>query len=563
MIRATTGGVMRSYRKNLMSSFIASNKARETVLTQRNFNSYAEAPADAARAFRLRMARLTVNSQYKINEDAYYKFQGAFSCLDSVSKLVDTENGGTQLQTLKSTTLKMLNDPTGDARTQLAKVLDEMSQTIVQTMNQKYGDSFIFAGADGYNVPFEVKTMEDGTNRLYYRGVPVDAAVPKVAMTTDNTTTPPTEAPLKVNANGEYDPTLADGDTYYLKSDEVSVISKDEYEKLYTVPNVDSTNGVPNEYNEDGTPKGVGGAYITVSDDGTLGNYITIEQYNLSSPKPNLVVDDNGDPIEYNTDDFQPTGKGGYYLNTGKTPSEVISIDDYNAAVTRSQNPPTIVQNAAGGNLAVDKNGVPDPTGTSYLIVNGDPKEQVISKADYDTACTDAAKLDYMVNQEKRFIDIGLGFQENENGNLIESSGFNEALNGLTFLGYGLDEDGDPKNIYSIVQRLKEITESVPDGQDWSDDTYNEFFNLVGKLEDAASNFKTEYANMDAGTLKLKNNMDILEDNFYNLDTQTSNLEDVDMVEAISSFIWAEYCYNAALKVGNSILSQSLMDYMS
>ena len=85
----------------------------------------------------------------------------------------------------------------------------------------------------------------------------------------------------------------------------------------------------------------------------------------------------------------------------------------------------------------------------------------------------------------------------------------------------------------------------------------------VGKLEDAASNFKTEYTNMDAGTLKLKNNLDILEDSFYNLDEQTANLEDVNMVEAISSFIWAEYCYNAALKVGNSILSQSLMDYMS
>ena len=79
MIRATTGGVMRGYRKNLMSSFIASNKARETMLTQRNFNSYAEAPADAARAFRLRMSRLTVNSQHKIYEDAYYKYQGAFS----------------------------------------------------------------------------------------------------------------------------------------------------------------------------------------------------------------------------------------------------------------------------------------------------------------------------------------------------------------------------------------------------------------------------------------------------------------------------------------------------
>lgn len=235
-----------------------------------------------------------------------------------------------------------------------------------------------------------------------------------------------------------------------------------------------------------------------------------------------------------------------------------MSLADYNALAPADQ--PRVMLNANGTPEPVDAEGNFDPNG-QYVMVTTDIK--TISKKDYAEAEQDVAKLDYMVNKEKRFVDIGLGFQENEDGKLIESSGFNEALNGLTFLGYGLDEDGDPKNIYSIVQRLKEITESVPDGEDWDDATYNEFYGLVGKLEDASSNFKTEYANMDAGTLKLKNNLDILEDNFYNLDTQTANLEDVDMVEAISSFIWAEYAYNAALKVGNSILSQSLMDYMT
>ena len=64
MIRATTGGVLKSYRRNLMNSFIARNKAQDTVLSQRNFNSYAEDPAAAARAFKLRKARMTVESQY-------------------------------------------------------------------------------------------------------------------------------------------------------------------------------------------------------------------------------------------------------------------------------------------------------------------------------------------------------------------------------------------------------------------------------------------------------------------------------------------------------------------
>ena len=35
------------------------------------------------------------------------------------------------------------------------------------------------------------------------------------------------------------------------------------------------------------------------------------------------------------------------------------------------------------------------------------------------------------------------------------------------------------------------------------------------------------------------------------------------MVDAITSFLYAEYAYNAALKVGNSVLSQSLMDYLN
>ena len=174
MVRATTGGVLRGYRSSLMNSFITLNKARETVLTQRNFNSYAEDPAAAAKAFQLRKSRMTVKTQYDVCDDVYKKFQTAWSCLDTTSTLIDTDNGSA-MKTLKGMTLKMLNDPTGDARKTLSTALGQLSDTIVQTMNQKYGDNFIFAGADGKNVPFEVID-----EKLYYRGVPVDADVPNV-----------------------------------------------------------------------------------------------------------------------------------------------------------------------------------------------------------------------------------------------------------------------------------------------------------------------------------------------------------------------------------------------
>ena len=167
MIRATTGSVLKSYRSNLMNSFISMNKAQNTMLTQRNFNSYAEDPAGAAKAFKLRKSRMTVQSQYSICDDTYKKHQTAWSCLDTVSKLIDTKNGE-PMSTLSGTTLEMLDDPKGDARTQLNKVLDQLSQTIVQTMNQKYGDNFIFAGADGHNVPFDESDIGCRDGSVYY-----------------------------------------------------------------------------------------------------------------------------------------------------------------------------------------------------------------------------------------------------------------------------------------------------------------------------------------------------------------------------------------------------------
>lgn len=512
MIRATTGGVLRSYRTNLMNSFIRDNKARETVLTQRIFNSYAEDPAAAAKAFRLRKSRMQASSQLDVCRDAYYKYQGAHACLQKVSELIDTENGS-DMATLKSTTLEWLNDPTGDARTQLTKVLDNLSDTIIQNMNQTYGDDFIFAGADGQNVPFEVKDV-DGHKQLFYRGVPVDAAVPKVLE--DGT-----GAAVKVNADGEIDPAGED----YLSADaeltEVPQLVQDQGGKTLMV----NANG-------DLTYDTTGTSYL-------LGDTPTLTQAEFDAAK--AAGEDPNNFTSY-------TAADGTACFVRKSDIVSMSQDEYQE-----------IQNNAMTDTVTNQPYVLTKDGKDYYVTKSD--DNVITKADYDKACDDAEKLDYLA-KEKRFVDIGLGLQEDENGKLIESSAFNESINGLTFLGYGLDEEGDPKNVYSIVQRLKEISESVPEGGSWGDGVYDQFHRLVGKLETAADKFKTQFTNQSAATTKLENNVGLLEDNVYNLKEQYSNLEDVNMADAITSFIWAEYCYNAALKVGNSILSQSLMDYL-
>ena len=438
MIRATTGGVLKSYRANLMNSFIGMNKSRDTVLSQRIFNSFAEDPAAAAKAFRLRKSRMTVDSQHSICSDTLKKYQTAFSCLQSMDEALDTDTAS-PLKTISGMTKKWLNDPTGDAREQLSKALEQVSELLVQDMNQKYGDNFIFAGADGHNVPFEIKD-----NKLYYRGVSVDAAVPKVVM--DGTDL------VSVDADGNLDP----NGNCYICTDSISTMKAADF--------------------------------------------------------------DAKDPTDQ----------------------------------------PKVMKDATGAPVKVDADGNFDPAG-EYVMLTGNIK--TMTKDDYDAQKLEAEKLEYLKN-EKYYVDIGLGFQENENGELIPSSGFNAALNGINFFGCGLDEDGDPKNIYSLVQKLTQLSDSVPEDGDWGS-VWNEFDRLVGKLETASSKFKTEFTNLDANTTKLENNEKLLEDNFYNLQEQYAALEDVDMVDSITSFVWAQYCYNAALKVGNSVLSESLMDYLN
>ena len=51
MIRVTTNGTLRGYRSSLMRSTNNLNAARDKVLTQRNFNSFAEDPTAATQAF--------------------------------------------------------------------------------------------------------------------------------------------------------------------------------------------------------------------------------------------------------------------------------------------------------------------------------------------------------------------------------------------------------------------------------------------------------------------------------------------------------------------------------
>lgn len=456
MIRATTIGVLKNYRYGLNNSFSKLNSARATLLTHRNFNSFAEDPSAAALSFQLRRSRMTVESQKTVCDTAYRKFQSAWSSLETVINKVDnvTKNS------ISEADLKALNEPTsGDygGRSALGKELDELANTLVQVMNNKYADSFLFSGADGQTVPF---TWGD-KGELLYRGIPVDASVPDTLTAGTDANGDPQKISVTLDANGNYDPA---GTTSYLLAGKSELV---EYVPGGTAPENALTDAAGNP--------------VILKEDGTA--YATMD--------------------EVTTD-----------IAAGKKPSYVTVKE--------------------GG---------------------------TISEEDYNTEVENAEKLSYLSEEEKLFLDIGQGNKEDENNKVIESSVFDSTLQGINFLGFGKDEDGDPKNIVTITKQMAKICNQSGEGR-LTDEEYNELFRLSKKFENSAEELRRAHVEMDARSSKLENNLDLLNDNYDTLVQQYAEIEDVDDADAISAFIWAQYSYNAALRVGNSVLAQSLMDYM-
>lgn len=204
--RITTNMMMSTYRFNLMNSTNRLSDASEKVQTQRNFNSYAEDPAAASQAFRLRRQWCQTSSQLANTDTTYNKFHTAWTNLGGVINDLSDANG-------RVSGIRGVSGPTAEARKALALVLRETADSVVESMNQKVGEQFIFAGNDQLNVPF---SWNDDHTVLYYRGINVGAGAVKEP---DTTTNPEPDWAAKGIKTDKYGvPQIPDG--YVLTDDE-------------------------------------------------------------------------------------------------------------------------------------------------------------------------------------------------------------------------------------------------------------------------------------------------------------------------------------------------------
>ena len=174
-------------------------------------------------------------------------------------------------------------------------------------------------------------------------------------------------------------------------------------------------------------------------------------------------------------------------------------------------------------------------------------------------------KLQEMLN-ETTYVDLGLGMQEDKNGTPNAATVYNSALNGLEFLDFGYDEDGDPKNVISLMleggERLMNTRDDNGSFKEGNPE-YDRLFTLTGKLEAANSKMHVEFVELTTKASFLKNNDQRLTDEVDELAKEIEETEQVNPAKAITELSWAQYCYNAGLKIGTQVLTQSLIDYMN
>lgn len=472
--RMTVTGSLRGYRYNLQRSTYTLNKSITTVMTGRAFNSFAEDPATAAQSFTLRRAYLRTSAQHSLNEDTVRKYDVAFSSVTSVEKVIDTDpdaEGSAYFAILRA-----LNDPDASGRNALGQSITAHANDLVQFMNGRYGDNFVFAGADALNVPL---TWEPTTNPDY---APDSIAAFKYLKADGTGTNDAAEANIVAQLNPNYDAAVTD--------------PADPAYGQYLLP--------------DGTGTNDAAQAATVPQENP--------QYDVKVTAPYLTS--NGEP----TDDQFSAGRSLFYRGVN--------------------------------------------------VASNDP--------------SDLEKLDYISKGEKKYVDIGLGYDMN-GGKVESSSVYNIALQAVNFLGgYGLEErtvtlperkneNGEtipaqtftfndiPKNIVAITDEIGTILQRCsPDNGDFASTEDEARFNaLVESFEESSYRIKDRYTELTTQSQFLQNNQKQLESNAYTINAQIQSIDYVHPAAAISDFIFAKYCYDTALKVGNSILNQSLMDYMN
>lgn len=509
-MRITTGMAMNTYRYNLQKSTQNRDDSMNKVLSHRKFDSFAEDPSSAIQAWRVRRSMVNTACYAKNNKDTLTRFDIAHDTLGVVSHELTDLDG-------RSAAIYAASDPTAAGRNELGKVLSETAESVIHSMNgAKSGSDFVFSGDDELNAPF---TWNADRTILYYRGVNVSAGGVKS----------PAEAPewAPKDANGKAalntdDAALAEA---FRDSIPTETEADMEWAAYYKDPNVTTP---PTSQAPDWVPKDANGDPVGKTDDKLAQAYKdglpaqgSTEYAQMSDTEKAWVNYYKNDPAGSPRPDAEPVWATGDKDDFGVPVKAREILKDPNATAN-------------------------DKAWTAYYVDQGDLTHLK------------------MMAEEEAPIDLGMGLLRDANGDLVPGTYYNRTLPGIEMLGYGVDEDGDPKNVCMIMKKFGEIySRCDADGNYASKQDREDAMRLLNKLKAGQSYVSGKYVDVHAESSFLKQNQERLDQEVDYLNEQRASIEDVDLADAIQQFSWDYYCYSAALKVGTQLLSQSLIDYMS
>lgn len=167
----------------------------------------------------------------------------------------------------------------------------------------------------------------------------------------------------------------------------------------------------------------------------------------------------------------------------------------------------------------------------------------------------DTLPADTPLATEALYVDLGFGLEEDANG-VVSTSAFNTSTPGINMLGYGTDDNGLPNNVLSLLGVMADALEQP-------NFDHSHFTELMDKFQESCVNHITNYE-AELGTKQNFLDGTLVRLQQYNdtINKRLTSIEMVDMPEAISTYTWMGYAYNAALKVGTDIVSNSLFDFM-
>lgn len=164
------------------------------------------------------------------------------------------------------------------------------------------------------------------------------------------------------------------------------------------------------------------------------------------------------------------------------------------------------------------------------------------------------AALDAMA-KEHSYVDLGFGLSFDANGAVIPSSAFDAAFPGIKAVGYGRDSEGKSNNIMVLIGQMANELEA----DNFDKEKYKE---LWTKLDESANKLQDSLTEIGTKSKLLESTESRLENEKLNITKQYDGAVNINEAEALTNFSYAQYIYNVALKIGTSILSPSLLDFM-